>query len=103
MTWERETARIWIDDERAPPNDSWKWAKTSNVAIELLCDYDPEQISFDHDLGGNDTTMKVVDYIEKWAEAGLIDKFSWTVHSMNPVGRENIIRAMNRIEEKYWR
>lgn len=108
MTWKRDTVKIWIDDEREPPDYSWQWCVTSDDAIDLLCEYDPEVISFDHDLGKaddgeDDNAMRVVDQIEIWSESGVITKFEWQVHSMNPVGRENIIRAMNRIEEKYWR
>jgi hypothetical protein len=93
--------RLWIDDLRKP-NQSWKWAKSSKEAIALLARRDPKIISFDHDLGGDDDAMKVIRWIEIWAANKQMQKFEWQVHSMNPVGRENIKRAMQRIEEKYW-
>jgi ribA/ribD-fused uncharacterized protein len=94
----REQARIWIDDVREPPNTTWVWAKNSDEAISFLCDYEPLFISFDHDLGHNDDAMKVVNQIELWAEGGYIKRFPWAIHSMNPVGRENIERGMRAIE-----
>lgn len=93
--------KLWIDDVRSPPDDTWVWAKTSIEANNKLCEDDPVLISFDHDLGEDDTSMNVIKYIERWAAAGIIEKFEWQVHSMNPVGRENIKRAMERIE-KFW-
>lgn len=93
--------KLWIDDVRDPPNEDWVHAKNSAAAIDFLCAFDPILRSFDHDLGGEDTSMAVINLIEIWANNKLIPKFEWQVHSMNPVGRENIIRAMNKIE-KLW-
>lgn len=53
----------------------------------------PEFITFDHDLGGDDTAMVIVHWmIEKdldepeWIPAS----FRWEVHSANPIGKANI-------------
>lgn len=91
---------LWIDDIRLPP-DGWYWAKNSMEAIDWLTYNQPTMISFDHDLGGDDTAIKVIDYIEKRAYNGTIERFSWAVHSANPVGRRNIISAMTSVE-RFW-
>jgi hypothetical protein len=104
---------IWLDDER-DPNDhgiqedfhsfpGMTWAKTATEAIELLKTGKVEYISFDHDLGSMQagTGMDVAKWIEEQAFHGNIPKLSWTVHSYNPIGSKNIIRAMKKAEE-FW-
>lgn len=46
--------------------------------------------------------MEFVDAIEELAYEKSIPQFTWHVHSANPVGRANIIRAMESVE-RYWR
>ena len=85
--------KIWVDDLREPPDNTWLWCKTSDEAMVFLvlsarsswcgtCRVD--EISLDHDLGGDDTTRPLVLFM---AESG-----AWPekvhVHSANPVGRE---------------
>ncbi|MDB5781272.1 cyclic-phosphate processing receiver domain-containing protein [Caballeronia mineralivorans] len=92
--------RLFIDDLRDPVLSSWTIARASAEAITLLetrgC---PCEISFDHDLGGDDTAMAVVKrLIEMDLNAGgrfIPDDFAFSVHSANPVGRENIAGLLN--------
>jgi hypothetical protein len=87
--------KLYIDDLRDPPSPCWEIARTSAQAIALLetrgC---PSMISFDHDLGGDDTAMVVVKRLIKMdLDAGgrfIPGHFTFTVHSANPVGRDNI-------------
>jgi hypothetical protein len=87
--------RLFIDDLREPATSIWLIARSSAEAIALLeklgC---PFQISFDHDLGGDDTAMVVVKrLIEMDLDAGgqfIPADFVFSLHSANPVGRENI-------------
>lgn len=89
------TYRLFIDDIREPIDLDWRIARTSADAIALLetlgC---PHEISFDHDLGGDDTAMLVVRrLIDLDLDAGgtfIAPDFSYSIHSANPVGRENI-------------
>ena len=92
--------RLFIDDFRDPASSSWVIARTSAEAIHFLetrgC---PREISFDHDLGGDDTAMVVVKRLVELdldAEGQFIpDGFIFSVHSANPVGRENIAGLLN--------
>lgn len=92
----RRPYRLFIDDLRDPVSSSWMVARTSSAAIALLetcgCPY---EISFDHDLGGDDTAMVVVKrLIEMDLDAGgkyIPEDFIFSVHSANPVGKENIL------------
>lgn len=89
--------KIWVDDERPKPDDSWFATKHSNIAILLMKALKrrglvPRAISLDHDLGGDDTTRPVVLWMaehEYWPERVY-------VHTANPVGREYLEGVVNR-------
>ena len=91
---------LWIDDVRTPPV-GWDWAKTSREALQMLAQNDYSNVSFDHDLGGDDTAYPVALHVEKMAYLGLTEKFEWSVHSANPVGRARIEAALSSAD-KYW-
>lgn len=100
--------KIWLDDVRNPPDDSWTWVKNKSEAIPLLMSGDVTHVSFDHDLGEIHTGYDLAKDIEKWAfedyhnmYAWKFPKLTWDIHSANPVGRKNIEMAM-RNAEKFW-
>jgi hypothetical protein len=88
--------RLWIDDLRPAP-EGWQWATDSFSAIAhldkaRLKGWQVEAVSFDHDLGGDDTTRPVVLWMcenEFWPE-------KCYVHSMNNVGREWLTGMIDR-------
>jgi len=91
--------RMYIDDIRNPKGNFDLITRSSESTINIMrqtgC---PNFISFDHDLGGDDTAMKVV----KWMvdmdlnHPGWIPhNFTFFVHSANPVGKENIEGYLN--------
>ena len=90
--------RMYIDDIRDPKGDFDYIARTSSDAIEMMSIGCPTFISFDHDLGGDDTAMRVVKFM---VEADLDnpgwipDNFTFFVHSANPVGAANITGYLN--------
>lgn len=83
------------------PGNAWVWCTTVQDALaqlewayELNTDEDPfwfSEISLDHDMGEVATTMRIVDWCQangRWPEV-------FTIHSANPVGRDNLVRAIN--------
>lgn len=87
--------KLFIDDLRQSPDKTWVLVRSSAEAIAWLSNYGcPDVVSFDHDLGGEDTAMQVVHWMigtDMDADGAFIPAdFSFTVHSANPVGRENI-------------
>lgn len=83
---------LWVDDIREPPT-GWAWAKTSSQALTMIEEYGPyDTISFDHDLGGDDTTRPIVLWMsehDRWP-------FRVRVHTANPVGREWLTGMIGR-------
>ena len=87
--------KVFIDDVRHPADESWVVVRSSAEAIKWLTEQGcPKMISFDHDLGDDDTAMKVVHWMIEMdinaCGAFIPADFSFTVHSANPVGSENI-------------
>jgi len=88
---------IYLDDERVPKTEKdWVIIRDANSLINLIIHLGtlPDHISFDHDLGENvKTGYDVVKSIEYHLLSDLINwnpRFTFTVHSANPVGAKNI-------------
>lgn len=102
---------MFIDDERFPGkdvSDSVVIVRSSQEAIELCKAVKslPKNIMFDHDLGGNDTSMQfirwMVDELYKdEPKYKLHPDFKFSVHSQNPVGAGNITSLMNNLIKDY--
>lgn len=96
--------RLWADDVRTPPCDEWLWACSVNEAIAAIKFYehnwsdDSIVISLDHDAGdfakdGGDYIC-ILDWLEK---EGIVDTgYCFHLHTMNPVGRENMERIIRK-------
>lgn len=95
--------KLWIDDVRPAP-DGYKWRKSVNAAKRYIKEFERSQevfhfdkievIDIDHDAGdfvydGGDY-IKLLDWLEETGR-----NYPIRIHSMNPVGRENM-RAIIR-------
>lgn len=87
------SVNLWIDDLRPPPDETWVWAKTSTDAKSQLASHTFEKVSFDHDLGGDDTSRSIVLFMINHD----LRADSYSVHSANPVGAE----WLNGMIERY--
>lgn len=86
---ERSSYQLYLDDERTPIDGSLVIARTVEEAKELVLTRGaPSFMHLDHDLGGDSTSM---DFL-KWLYENFPDAPPppWSVHSANPVGRDNI-------------
>lgn len=108
--------KIWVDDMRSPPNDTWLHAKNSRDAFALLfdcalSDIRVEHLALDHDLGEvdgcPDTTRPIVNLM-------CSNALPWprhvSVHSSNPVGVDWLEGTISRyapdgilVDAKQWR
>lgn len=94
----KHTMKLFIDDVRDAPSTEWTVMRTSAHAITFIKTFGlPDVISFDHDLGGDDTSMRIVD----WLIGEILDyrisvpeTFIFYVHSANPVGAENLEKKL---------
>jgi hypothetical protein len=92
--------KIWVDDVRPAP-EGYYWCKSVNETKEVIKRYMQwnmriELLDMDHDAG--DFASDGGDYIEilNWLEEYMICYFPIRIHSMNPVGVENIRRIIQR-------
>ena len=92
--------KIWLDDLRPAP-EGFIWCRSVNEAKSMIEEAERsssvELIDCDHDLGdyaqdGGDG-IKLLDWL---AERGTF--YPVALHTMNPVGRENMLRTINA----YW-
>lgn len=93
--------KIWVDDLRPVPS-GYVGTKSVNETIELIEKLENageriELLDLDHDLGdyvsqGGDA-IRILDYL---AERGTF--YPVSIHTANPVGREN----MERMIKRYW-
>ena len=98
--------KLWVDDIRPAPN-GYYWCKSVNEAKRVIEEYssrvdfdnnivyDIELIDLDHDAGsyaefGGDY-IKILDFIEETGR-----NYPIRIHSMNPVGVENMRRIIQR-------
>lgn len=84
------TYKLYLDDLRPSPGSEWVVARSSNEAEVIIIKQGlPRFMSLDHDLGGDDTTMKFLKSMTELFPNGPVPEYY--VHSANPVGKENII------------
>ena len=101
--------KVWLDDIRNPASrfiqdmygaePDMIWVKTAEGAIDLISNGNVEFISLDHDLGCKDSGYDVARYIEMAVQRKWIKMPKWRCHSDNPVGKDNIKRAMENAEK----
>lgn len=96
---------LWVDDLREPPKDGndWLWARSVSEAKTAIVLHDRQRskdaihIDLDHDAG--DYAFDGGDYIEvlKWLEREQLPDTGYTfhLHTMNPVGRDNMRTIIN--------
>ena len=88
---------LWVDDLREPPKtgNNWLWARSVSEAKTAIMFYERQRqvdfihIDLDHDAG--DYTKDGGDYIEilNWLEE-TGRNYPIRIHSMNPVGVQNM-------------
>jgi len=114
MNWYKKSQnqiRLWLDDERNPRSPIIQekfgssgdeiWVKTPQEAISYLKRGNVSFISFDHDLGGELKGLEVANWIEEKAYNKELDRIEWRVHSQNPIGNADIVRAMES-SDRFW-
>lgn len=99
---------LWVDDIRYPPDPAYRWARSVNEAKQIILDFEKardqgrmcgqpeiELIDLDHDAGmyyadGGDY-IRLLDWLEKRGAC-----YDIRIHSMNPVGVQNMRSIIRR-------
>ena len=97
--------KLFIDDLRDPVTSDWKVARSSVEAKDIVVEFGiPNEIAFDHDLGGDVTSI----VFNNWLINEMLDEdlklpegFKFSIHSMNPIGVENIKSLMTGVVKEF--
>lgn len=93
------TGKLFLDDVRDPPDDSWTVVRTAKECIFLLENLNFEVLSLDHDLGEDmPTGYDVAVWIEERVALMAYQAPEIRVHSANPVGVKRIRQVIASIE-----
>jgi hypothetical protein len=88
--------KLWLDDLRPSPVD-WEWCTSAEKAIIKIAFAVTGEgwthASLDHDLGPG---MQGVHLLDWMANHSIWPTDEITIHSMNPVGRETMLRLIDR-------
>ena len=92
--------KLFLDDERYSVDDDFMVIRSCKEAIKYIgINGLPEYISFDHDLGNEDTGY---DFTQWLVEYHLSNNIQWNinyyVHSQNPIGKNNIINLIENFK-----
>jgi len=105
--------KIWHDDIRRPPDDSWYWCRTNEEVILLMTRsnfpwYTITEISMDHDLGLHNEDPDELEAVFRrgFGEKTGLDLVKWliendrvpnkvTIHSWNPDGARYMAAMLN--------
>lgn len=99
--------KIWVDDVRPMPDGYNFWCRSVNEGIAALQQLQTEQdiyLDLDHDAGvyavdGGDY-IRLLDFIEA-DSLNADNRFSFHIHSMNVVGRQNMMLIIQRRGWRY--
>jgi len=89
--------KVWLDDERTPP-EGWRLVKTAFDAINLLATGEVEEISLDHDLGTDETGYDVLLWIEAQVAVNGFNPPAINIHTANASAFQKMILARRAIE-----
>jgi len=95
--------KLYLDDERSAPDDSWTLVRTFQECVRVLRRdwYEITEISLDHDLGDERRNgYDVLSYIEDDVyDSDLIHVPKIHIHTANPPARKRMLQAVENIEK----
>ena len=87
--------KVWHDDERMPPDESWRWARTNAEAIELLETGDVDEIDLDRDILKDGKWFESGELLVRWMiENGRVPE-KVTIHSWHLYGARRMYLMLN--------
>lgn len=93
--------KIWLDDERTPPDESWIWFVDPDLAFHFVKNHVVDEISLDHDLGLHVATgYELLTWIERLVVTENFEPPEIHIHTANPVGHANMMAALTQIQSQ---
>lgn len=91
--------KLFVDDMRMPPSPGWSVVRSYSEAIIALRNNPIEVLSLDNDLGEEKEGWEILNWIEReiFINQRYIPPKVYVVHSMNPVARIRMYRAIDAI------
>lgn len=91
--------KLFLDDVREPPDNSWTVCRLPIEVIEMMESHDISIVSLDHDLGLCDITGM---YVLNWIEEKMHFDELWIpplilIHSANPIALERMLKVTRKI------
>lgn len=95
--------KLYVDDVRMVPDDTWDLAVSYDQAIKLLESNQYLTISLDHDLGDINTDRERTGYdVLMWLTERRMNDMpvpcTVLIHTANPVARDRMVGVL----ERYW-
>lgn len=78
--------KIWLDDIRTPPDETWTWCKNPEEFRKILDGEGAEidEISFDHDLGYYESGKEITGYTCLcWVEKRILTDMTFPIPTMH--------------------
>ena len=93
--------KVFLDDERKPPDDSWTLLRWPNEVIDSLLTNEVTHLSLDHDLGNDEfgTGNDVIIWLEEAVYFGKVKAPIITIHSANASARKKMLMGVEKIKQ----
>ena len=96
---ENKSIKLYLDDLRPTPDNFHRVYDYNEFVSFITLHGLPDFISFDHDLGLGNTGYDCAKFLVEYCLDNEISTINFTVHSQNPVGKENIECLLNNFNK----
>ena len=93
--------KLYLDDLRVTPEDFDRVYNYADFVEYITQNGLPDFISFDHDLGEDESGYDCAKYLVEYCIEHNLPLPKFSVHSQNPVGKENIERLLNNFSASF--
>ena len=93
--------KLYLDDLRVTPEGFDRVYNYVDFVEYITQNGLPDFISFDHDLGEDESGYDCAKYLVEYCIEHNLSLPKFSVHSQNPVGKENIERLLNNFSANF--
>lgn len=96
---QNKSIKLYLDDLRCTPENFHRVYDYDEFVLFVNSHGFPDFISFDHDLGLGKTGYDCAKFLVDYCLDNGVSTINFTVHSQNPVGKENIEKLLNNFNK----